>query len=202
MRVKIGKLGLSMAIGIVLVGAIFTIASAHGFARGDMRDKPIVMPMMGPIMGSMGHGIGVIGMHGMMYDDTMDGMMYGHQEYKYNENNNDRYNTYKSKTRERIERNEVSGEVVKVYPMSIKLDNNYYIRLPWWFIEELDIQEGDSVKAKGYQYGKLIVPVYIEVNGNPIGDVNSSLPIWMQWMYEEDLDEEYSWYGWHCPMMW
>ncbi len=195
MRVKIGKLGLSMAIGIVLVGAIFTIASAHGLAREDMRDVSMVMPIMGP----MGHGIGVIGMHGMMYDDMMDEM---HQEYRYNDNKDEHvYNTYKSEMRERTERSEieVSGKVVKVYPMSIKLDNNYYIRLPWWSIEELNIQEGDSIKAKGYQYGKLIVPVYIEINGNPIGDVNSSLPIWMQWMHGEDLDEEY---GWHCPMMW
>jgi len=90
---------------------------------------------------------------------------------------------------------EVTGKVVAMYPMSVKLDSGYYIRMPWWFAEEIGIEKDAAVKAKGFSYGKVVVPTYIEVNGEGFGDEGSAVPVWMQ-----GFDEGYG-YGYHCPMM-
>ena len=87
---------------------------------------------------------------------------------------------------------EVSGEVLTVYPMAIVLEDGTYIHMPWWFAANLGIKPGDEVKVKGFSYGNVITPTFIEVNGKTVGDESSATPVWMQ---------GYQGYYYHCPMM-
>ena len=189
--VKLDTKKLAAAVMVALlagigVAAIASTASAHGYEgygygygyRG----------MMG--YGMMGYGMGYGGMGGMGYG----GM--GHSGYP------DRELSEPAQP----ELKEVAGKVVAIYSMSVKLDSGYYIRLPWWFAEEIGIAENAEVKAKGFQTGGVIpaiIPTYIEVNGEAFGDESSALPVWMQGFEDEGYGYGYGGYGYgyHCPMM-
>ncbi|MBE8539888.1 hypothetical protein ICJ57_07150, partial [Geoglobus acetivorans] len=53
------------------------------------------------------------------------------------------------------------------------------------------------------EYGNSIIPVYIEVNGQSLGDENSNIPVWMQGVQGFSPGYGYGYgYGYaHCPMM-
>lgn len=114
------------------------------------------------------------GMPGMMGYGMGD--MYGEDMMNY-------YNTDEAQT-------EVSGKVVAVYPMAVVLEDGKYIRVPWWVAANLGLKPGDDVKAKGFSYGNVIVPTYIEANGKTFQS-----PVYYQ-------NPGYGYYsGYHCPMM-
>jgi hypothetical protein len=92
------------------------------------------------------------------------------------------------------ERVEVSGEVVDVFGMGVVLDNGRYVIAPWWFLAEIGVKTGDSIKAVGFG-DRGVMPVYIEVNGEGFGDPDGKWPVWM----EEERESGYGYY--HCPMM-
>jgi len=137
--------------------------------------------------------IGVVSAHGYGYMPMMGygygygyGMGYGMHGYGYG---------YGYEADEKVE---VSGEVVDVFGMGVVLDNGRYVIAPWWFLAEIGIKTGDSIKATGFG-DRGVVPVYIEVNGEGYGDPDGKWPVWM----EEDREGGYgSGYGYyHCPMM-
>jgi len=161
-----------LVFGMVLLSlALIYTASAHGF-------------------GGFGFGMGMHGMPmGFGYGMPMYPEKQAYRGYEDEHGNDERA----------VE--EVSGKVVAVYTMSVKLDNGRLIRMPWWFIEELQIVSGDDVRAKGFSYGRYLVPVYLEINGEPVGDENSSTPVWMQGFGSEYGEHGYEEYEYHCPMM-
>ena len=184
-----GRTKLSKKIAAVIVALLAGIgfaalASAHGYdgyaGYGGMMPMGYGMPMMGYGMGMMPMGYG-----GMGYS--------GYPERELNEP-------------AQPELKEVAGKVVAVYSMSVKLDNGYYVRLPWWFAEEIGITKDASIKAKGFEFRgaiPVIIPTYIQVNGEAFGDESSKLPVWMQGFADEDEGYGYGGYGYghHCPMM-
>ena len=182
------KLGAVMLVALIAgigVAAFAANASAHGY---------------GYRYGGYG-GYGGYGMSGMMggmpmmgYGMGMGSMMgYGY-----------RYGPEEAEAREVNEQiKEVTGKVEAVYSMSVKLDSGYYVRMPWWFAEEIGIEKGAAIKVKGFEFRgaiPVIVPTYIEVNGQAFGDESSALPIWMQGFEDEGYGYGYG-YGYHCPMM-
>ncbi len=90
---------------------------------------------------------------------------------------------------------EVTGKVLTVYPMAIVLEDGKYIQMPWWFAANLGIKPGDEVKVKGFSYGNVIVPTFVEANGKTVGEDNARTPVWVQ-----EYAPAYG-YGFHCPMM-
>ena len=165
------------------VAAIASTASAHGYE-------------------GYGYGYGYRGMMG--YGGMSYGGMGGMMSYSSYSGYPDRELSEPAQP----ELKEVTGKVVAIFSMSVKLDSGYYIRLPWWFAEEIGIAENAEVKAKGFQTGGVIpaiIPTYIEVNGQAFGDESSALPVWMQGFEDEGYGYGgYSYgygYGYHCPMM-
>lgn len=148
-------------------------------------------------MGGFGFGYGMPGMMGYGFGYPMMGygypMMGGYDADDV------------PATQPQAEAVEVSGKVSTAYPMGILLDNGKYVTLPWWFAANLGIKQGDDVKVKGFEYGNSIIPVYIEVNGQSLGDENSNIPVWMQGVQGFSPGYGYGYgyggYGYHCPMM-
>ena len=143
-------------------------------------------------MGGFGYGFGMPGMMGYGYGYPMMG---GYDA-------DDGYVPAAYGNQAKPELTDVSGKVSAVYMMGVVLDDGRYVTLPWWFAANLGIKQGDDVKVKGFDYGNAILPVYIEVNGQSIGDENSSIPVWMQGYdgYAPAYGYGYG-YGYHCPMM-
>jgi hypothetical protein len=186
---KLGAAVLAALIAGIAVAGFAAISSAHGYEGYGYRGYG---GMMGYGMPMMGYGMGMGGMMGYSGYGSYGG--YGG------------YSGYRELSESRPELKEVTGKVTAIYSMSVKLDSGYYIRLPWWFAEEIGVTENAEVKAKGFQPGGVIpaiVPTYIEVNGQAFGDESSALPVWMQGFEDEGYDEGYGGYGYgyHCPMM-
>ncbi|NOY10707.1 MAG: hypothetical protein GXO67_01190 [Archaeoglobi archaeon] len=140
-------------------------------------------------MGGFGFGYGMPGMMGYGFGYPMMGYGYDADDVPANQ--------------VKVEVTEVSGKVSALYPMGILLDSGKYVTLPWWFAANLGIKQGDDVKAKGFEYGNSVIPVYIEVNGEGFGDENSNTPVWMQGVQQYGYGYGYGYggYGHHCPMM-
>ncbi|WP_346297656.1 hypothetical protein [Geoglobus acetivorans] len=165
------KSGLIAGVVVGLMALAVYTASAHmgGFGYG------FGMPgMMGPMMG---YGYGYPMMGGYDGDEGYVPYAYGNQG--------------------QAELVDVSGKVSTVYPMGVVLDSGKYVTMPWWFAANLGIKQGDEVKVKGLEYGNSIIPVYIEVNGQSLGDENSNIPVWMQGVQGFSPGYGYA----HCPMM-
>ncbi len=172
---KAGVIGIGAALILATLAVLYT-ASAH--------------------MGGFGYGYGMPGMMGgyggFGYPMMGYGMGYG-------------YDGDEIPATQQVERKvvEVSGVVSTVYSMAVVLEDGKYLSLPWWFAADLGIKTGDSITAKGFEYGNTVIPVYIEVNGKIFGDENSEIPVWMQGFQQNGYGYGYDYgYGYHCPMMW
>ncbi len=132
-------------------------------------------------MGGFGYGYGMPGMMGPM----MGGYGYDADDVPAGQ--------------VKVETVQVSGKVSEVYPMGILLDSGKYVTMPWWFAANLGIKQGDDVRVKGLEYGNSIIPVYIEANGQSLGDENSNIPVWMQGVQQYGYGYGYGYA--HCPMM-
>jgi|Deesub1362A_J573_1020465.scaffolds.fasta_scaffold22191_1 hypothetical protein len=182
------KLGAAMLVALiagVAVAGFAAVASAHGYGGYGYGGYGY--------RGMMGYGMPMMGMGGMMG--------YGGYGFPYQAGEGEEHE-------EREGLKEVTGKVTAIYSMSVKLDSGYYIRLPWWFAEEIGIEKDASIKAKGFEYRSAIptiIPTYIEVNGQAFGDESSALPVWMQGFEDEGYGYGgygYGYgYGYHCPMM-
>ncbi len=88
---------------------------------------------------------------------------------------------------ENLEIQTITGIVSEIEMHKIVLtssETESEIHIPPWFVQNLEIKEGDSVTAKGYiiqMHGdEELIPFELTINGKTFGSVEEKNPVWMQ----------------------